>query len=161
MQRALNYYEHISMDDNDAEKLLNKGICKLIGNKPRSAIKLLDSANAIYPTSIASTFRGIAYQAMFNKEEEMIEAYSDAIVKDSANWVAVNYRGQGYMVEGDLPAAYNDYESLIKLKPKMKEGYKNRGIILLKNNYFAKAYRDFTKAIYLDTTDYDLYFNRS
>jgi len=53
------------------------------------------------------------------------------------------------------------HTTISKIIPRVKEGYKNRGIILLQSNNFNKAYKDFTFGIVLDSSDYDMYFNRS
>lgn len=161
IQRSLNYYfEHYGMEPN-ARKFLDIAICKLISGEKKEALTLFDEANSVEETAVSHTFKGAIFKSMYGKEKDAIKAFSSAIDLDSTHWVAYSYRGEEYLKDNNLEAAYLDFDRVVRLRPKIKEGYKNRGAILLQHGYFQQAYKDFSFGIALDITDYDLYFNRA
>lgn len=132
----------------------------MVDNK-RVALKYLDSANVIAENAVTYMFIGAAKITMYGNADNYIYPFTKAIELDSSNWIAYSYRGDGYHSKKDVQSAFDDYSKVIEIRPKAKEGYKNRGIILLQHGYYQQAYKDFSKALAIDMTDYDLFFNRA
>lgn len=161
MQRSLNYYfDHYAMDPN-ARLFLDKGICLAIDNSKKSALALFDSALTIENHPAIHLFKGSTQRTMFIPEKTVIVSFTNSIKLDSSNWVAYSYRGEEYMKQGEVGAAYQDYTKVIELRPKTKEGYKNRGNILAESGRYAHAYKDYSYGLGIDSTDIDLYYNRA
>lgn len=160
MQRSLNYYHEQFAMDPEVRKYVDRGICEAISGNNQKALVLLDSASQLDDNAVIHTFKGAVYKTR-KKNAEAIKAYSKAIEFDSLHWAAYLYRANLYMGLSHFDSAYNDFERVIHLKPKRKEGYKNRGIIHFNNQYFNRAYKDFSIGLGIDPTDNDLYFNRA
>ncbi|MEM9325014.1 MAG: tetratricopeptide repeat protein [Bacteroidota bacterium] len=160
VQRSLNYYfDHYEMDQ-QARLLLDRGICLLMSDAKDRALQYFDSALSMEEHPATYLFKGSVLRDFGNKSQSLVE-FSKSFELDSTNWVALSYRAEQYMELWDEQAAYSDYTQLIKLRPRLKEGYKNRGIILLKNRHYSNAYRDFSMAVAIDNSDYDLFFDRA
>lgn len=161
IQRSLDYYfDHFSLDEN-ARRYLDRGICEFITGDRNRSLSLLDSALVFERNAVILNFKGAIHRTYRNESNLAIDAFSEAIKLDSMNWIAYSYRGEAYIAKKDLGKAYEDYSKVIKLKPKSKEGYKSRGIILNELGYYPNAYKDFSYGIAIDQTDYDLFFDRA
>ena len=161
IQRALNYYfEHYAIDP-QLREYLDKGICELLQDNRQRGLVYLDSANRVEENAVTFMFIGGAKKAMWRKTEEVVEAYTKSIELDSMNWRAFSYRAEGYVDLEEGQKAYEDYSRVIALRPKLKEGYKNRGNILLSHGRSRLAYKDFSVAMAIDDSDYDIFFNRA
>lgn len=158
--RGLNYYfEHYALNP-EVRTHLDKGICYLMAGKKETALKYLDSANQVEPTSVAYYFKGAVYKSYDKKHKESIAAFSEAVALDSTFWTAYSYRAAEYMKTDSAQSAYEDYTQVIKLQPKVKEGHKNRAHILYLSKSYLQAYKDYSRALSIDPSDHDLYFNR-
>lgn len=161
MQRSLNYYfDHYSIDP-AVRRYLDRGICELLQENQKMGLAYLDSANFIEKNAITYMVIGSAKKAMWGQAEEEVNAFTKAIELDSMNWRAFSYRAEGYMELKEVQKAFEDYSRVVTLKPKLKEGYKNRGTILLTHGKYQLAYKDFSVAIAIDDSDYDVFFNRA
>ena len=161
MQRALNYYfEHDDIQP-AVRRHLDKGICELLLDNRKKGLAFLDSANSIEDHATTYMFIGSAMKVMWGKEKEMVNAYAKAVELDSMNWRAYSYRAEGYMELKEHQKAYEDFSQVVVLQPKLKEGYKNRGTILLTYGNYQLAYKDFSVALAIDDSDYDVFFNRA
>ncbi|MEQ8471237.1 MAG: tetratricopeptide repeat protein [Marinoscillum sp.] len=161
MHRSLNYYFDNYALDADARLLLDKGICQAIDGSKKDALDLFDQAIEIENHPAIHLFKGSTQRTMFLSEKAVIATFTEALQLDTTNWIAYSYRGEEYMKQGEVNAAYLDYSKVIELKPKTKEGYKNRGNILAEVEEHAQAYKDYSYGLAIDTTDLDLYFNRA
>jgi len=77
--------------------------------------------------------------------------------------VALFARGEAYRAMGEYPSAIADYTEVIKLDPKNKEAYKNRGNMYLtqrNNEDNDRAMADYNEAIKLDPNYKEAYNNR-
>lgn len=161
MQRSLNYYFEHKVVNQEVRKYLDRGICELFQNNRNNGIAYLDSANAIEENAITYMFIGSARKNMWLKTEEAINAYSKSIELDSMNWRAFSYRADCYLNMNENLKSFEDYSRVIDLRPKTKEGYKNRGNILAAHGQYQLAYKDFSMALAIDQSDYDVFFNRA
>ncbi len=73
---------------------------------------------------------------------------------------AYNNRGRFYRDIGNLPKAFEDYNTAIRLKPDFAEVYNNRGVAYGIKDQVDKAIADFDKAIGLNPAFADAYCNR-
>jgi protein O-mannosyl-transferase len=73
---------------------------------------------------------------------------------------AFNHRGLMYQAQGDIDAAFADYERAIALDPEFQEAYNNRGLIYTKRKKYELARNDYTMALRLSPREAKIFFNR-
>ncbi len=155
------YYDHRVEMEKKSKEFMDRGICELIRDEKDKALIFFDSAIVQSDHSSSYFFKGVIYDMRWDGEPKAIDSYSDALERDSTNYHALSHRAQLYMKARRNNDALRDYSSFIRLRPRLKEGYKNRGILELTSQKYRRAYRDFSAALMIDSSDYDLYYDRA
>ena len=106
---------------------------------------------------------GIAYMGTteYEKAVEYLEkALSYSNGKISEYEYDINYYlATAYYKVGRYADASEIYTAILALRPKEKNAYYLRGMVLLELNQYDEAVKDFDKAIALDKTDYTVYID--
>ncbi len=158
-REAIDYYfDHYEMAQ-ATRAYMEQGICEMIRSNNSDAIRLIKEANENEATAAGYTLLGV----LGEKEmlHNVISIYSSAIELDTMNSFAISRRAELFVEQKNYEAAFLDYDRLVNLFPSEKDPWKKRGIMLSQINYPVEAYKDFSRAISLDTTDMELFFNRA
>lgn len=142
---------------------LSLGKACLEEGKLDKALLHIDKAIEIVPSSFAYTNRGI----LFSKRKMFSEALQDfeTALKIDKNfpqaYITYFHRGNIFMAVGEEGQALEDYNKVIKLKPKYLRVYNNRGTLYLKQKNYDLALKDFNLVIDINP-DFSLgYLNRA
>jgi len=175
------YTKAIDLDPKYAWAYYNRGNAYTLKGDYEKAIDDYDKALELNTKDAwAYNNRGIAYK-LEGKYDRAIADYDKAVELDSEDaWVYYN-RGNAYKLKGDYEKAITDYNKAIEmdpndewayekqaylnkwleLDPKVAWAYNNRGNTYIEMvGEYDRAIADYTRAIQMEPTDIELYYNR-
>lgn len=79
------------------------------------------------------------------RNEEAIEAYSEAITLDNANHVLYSNRSAAYLKAGNYQRALEDAEKTVQLNPTWGKGYSRKGAALHALQKYEEAFTAYSK----------------
>jgi tetratricopeptide (TPR) repeat protein len=161
LQSALNYYhEKLGEIRPKTREYIDQGICQHILDNEQKAWRFYDSAYIEQDNSVTDFLKAVLYESDWNGSENAITFYTRALEKDSMIYSAYVNRAQIFAKNQNYQEAIVDCNKMIKLKPERKDGYKMKSTILMTTGRYIKAYQELTKAIFRDSSDMDLFFDR-
>lgn len=113
-------------------------------NKPKEALKHLESAVAEDPAHVqAFLYLGIVYQQL-DKLDDAIETYNKILPKAGSETARIAYNlGNAYFTKGDLDMARRCYSQSIEEEPSYASAYLNRANTLVKSGELSEALADY------------------
>ena len=162
LKYALTYFvENKFHFKNELINHLEKGLCDFLEEEYIEAIDSFELGMTADSTEAAPYFFTALVYEYRNDFDSASLYYTKALQRDKDIYDAYKKRGMIYEENNDFRRAYVDYSHLIRLKPESKYGYKLRGHLKLKNGDYIGATLEFKEAIKRDSSDIDVYYNRS
>jgi stress-induced-phosphoprotein 1 len=79
------------------------------------------------------------------RNEEAIEAYSEAIKLDETNHVLYSNRSAAYLKNGNFEESLKDADKTIQLNPSWAKGYSRKGAVLFALQRWDEAFTAYNK----------------
>lgn len=153
------YFKNYAMEPS-SRRLFEQGICFLMTGDVAQTLALFDEALAIEQHAAIFLFKGSILK-IISRRSGAIEALSNAINLAPNNWLPYYYRGELYGNLGQDDLAYADYQMAVKFNLKLSDAYKHMGFIEMNKGNYDSAFATFTRAMEIDTVNFDLLFNRA
>ena len=91
--------------------------------------------------------------------ERSVNTFTREIKRDPDNIEALLHRGFVYYYMRQLDKAELDYKTVIKLEPRVSQGYFNYGLVLAEKGLHKESIIQYKKAIKLNSTDDSAHYN--
>jgi|GEM_PF-3919375 len=150
----------LRIDPKETDVFPRLGDCYLKTEQYKSAIENYSKALEVEHEERAAILvnRGIAYQKK-HEYESAVEDFTSAIELDSLSVSAYNNRAQSLVALRDYNRAIDDYEMLIKLRPKNSTYYFNLGCIYWENKNWERVNEIWEKGLAVNPEDENILKN--
>ena len=138
---------------------VDRGIDLYQSGEFQDAITQLGIAIQLGPSSLAYSWRGLAYHAL-GRYESAVQDYNEANALDPGDKDLHYNRGNAYYDLGDYDSAIDNYSEAIRLDGEFAEAYFRRGTGYDQLGDFNSASLDYSAAIAINREYRDAYLNR-
>lgn len=151
--------ELLQKQSNNADLLLNRGICYYSTEKYQAALEDLLRARTLKPEEPITNYNlALVYNALedYDKAIDAINLY----LKTTNDADGIITRARSYRWSSEFQKALDDYTAAIKLKPDTIDAYLERSACYRQLKSPDKALEDCNKAIAIDPKSADAYYYR-